>query len=164
MDRQEFMDFIYSEFESDSDNVRANRIIEAADAYAEGARLAEAGTNCLKPCRCGGHPQAVVDDETETKFGVKCFDCGASIFPEKETLEEAVEAWNRIMGTSRLEDVIVNITYILSVIEAYRDIQNSGGCNECGKRMTCEYAPKLGQLVRYNCPFYEREVKAKEWE
>jgi hypothetical protein len=37
MDRQEFMDIIYAEFESDPDNVRANRIIEAADAYAESA-------------------------------------------------------------------------------------------------------------------------------
>lgn len=162
MNRQEFMDFIYSEFESDSDNIRANRIIEAADAYVESARMAEAGTNRLKPCRCGGHPQAVVDDETETKFGVKCFDCGASIFPEKETLEEAIEAWNRVMGTSRLDDVIGNIAYILDTLRAYKEIENSGGCNECGKRPACEYAPKLGQLVRYNCPFYERE--AKGWE
>lgn len=156
MDRQEFMDIVYSEFESEPDNIRANRIIEAADEYAENVRLAETGTNRLKPCRCGGHPQAVVDDETETKFGVKCFECGASIFPEKETLEEAVEAWNRIMGTSRLDDVIGNIAYILDVLMAYRNIVNSGDCNECKEKNNCKYAPKAGYLVRYNCPFYKR--------
>ena len=50
----------------------------------------------LKPCPfCGKYPQTVVDDETEEKFGVKCFNCGGSIYPEKETLREAIEAWNR---------------------------------------------------------------------
>ena len=52
----------------------------------------------LKPCPfCGGTPITVVDDETEEKFGVKCFKCGGSIYPEKETLYEAIEAWNRRM-------------------------------------------------------------------
>lgn len=35
MDRQDFMDIVYSELESDPDNNRANRIIWAADGYAE---------------------------------------------------------------------------------------------------------------------------------
>ena len=25
------------------------------------------------------------------------------------------------------------------------------------KKKTCEYIPKVGQLVRYNCPFYKQE-------
>ena len=50
----------------------------------------------LKPCPfCGKYPQTVVDDETDGKFGVKCFACGGSIYPEKDTLQEAIEAWNR---------------------------------------------------------------------
>lgn len=50
----------------------------------------------LKMCPfCGGIPMAVVDDETEEKFGIKCFSCGGCIYPEKTTLIEAVEAWNR---------------------------------------------------------------------
>lgn len=50
----------------------------------------------LKPCPfCGGEAVTVVDDETETMFGVKCFACGGSIYPEKEFLNEAIEAWNR---------------------------------------------------------------------
>jgi hypothetical protein len=43
MDRQEFMDIVYSELESDPDNIRANRIIEAADEYAESVQL---GVDC----------------------------------------------------------------------------------------------------------------------
>lgn len=49
----------------------------------------------LKPCPfCGGTAKTVIDDETESKFGVKCTFCGAGIFAEKETLQEAVDAWN----------------------------------------------------------------------
>lgn len=35
MTRDEFMDLVYSELYSDGDNNRANRIIDAADSYAE---------------------------------------------------------------------------------------------------------------------------------
>lgn len=51
----------------------------------------------LKPCPfCGGkRAVTVVDDEAEERFGVKCFDCGGMIDAEKDTLQEAIEAWNR---------------------------------------------------------------------
>lgn len=50
----------------------------------------------LRPCPfCGKMPVPVVDEETETLFGIKCFYCGGAISPEKETLQDAVEAWNR---------------------------------------------------------------------
>lgn len=49
--RQDFMDIVYSELHSDGDNNRANRIIEAADEYAEsaplGTNLAEVGTDTI---------------------------------------------------------------------------------------------------------------------
>ena len=35
MDREDFVDIVYSELESDPDNNRANRIIYAADEYVE---------------------------------------------------------------------------------------------------------------------------------
>ena len=50
---------------------------------------------------------------------------------------------------SRLDDTISDIAYILDALMAYRNIVDSGDCNRCGKEKTCEYAPKLGQLVRY---------------
>jgi Lar family restriction alleviation protein len=58
----------------------------------------------LKSCPfCGKYPQAVVDDETEEKFGVKCFNCGGSIYPEKDTLRGAIEAWNRRVSDDESE-------------------------------------------------------------
>ena len=57
---------------------------------------------------------------------------------------------------SRLDDIISNVAYILDILMAYRNIVDSGDCNRCGKKKNCEYAPKAGQLVRYNCPFYKR--------
>lgn len=56
---------------------------------------------------------------------------------------------------SRLDDRISDVAYILDTLMAYRNIITSGDCNRCEKKMTCEYVPKPGQLVRYNCPFYE---------
>lgn len=57
---------------------------------------------------------------------------------------------------SELDDSIANITYILDSLMALRDIYESGCCNDCWKVKGCEYVPKVGQMVRYNCPFYER--------
>ena len=49
--RQEFMSIVYNELHSDGDNNRANRIIDAADEYAEsvqlGTNLAQFGTDCI---------------------------------------------------------------------------------------------------------------------
>lgn len=48
---------------------------------------------------------------------------------------------------------------ILDTLMAYRDIVGSGCCNDCriAKPYSCEHLLKPGQLVRYNCPFYERK-------
>lgn len=56
---------------------------------------------------------------------------------------------------SRLDKAIKNVAYILDSLMAYRNIVESGDCNRCGKIKSCEYKPKIGQLVRYNCPFYQ---------
>ena len=60
---------------------------------------------------------------------------------------------------SRLDSMISDLNYILDVCRTYRDIEESGQCNNCVKKKNCEYAPKPGQLVRYNCPFYEEDRK-----
>lgn len=57
---------------------------------------------------------------------------------------------------SRLDDSISTVAYVLDVLRVYRDIVNSGCCNDCCYVNKCKYAPKPGQLVRYNCPHYER--------
>ena len=43
MDRTEFMSLVYNELHSDGDNCRANRIIDAADEYAEDAAKEKSG-------------------------------------------------------------------------------------------------------------------------
>ena len=54
-----------------------------------------------------------------------------------------------------LSDVIKQQSYILECIKTLQEIVESGCCNNCNKMDKCEYAPELGKLQRYNCPFYE---------
>ena len=58
---------------------------------------------------------------------------------------------------NRLNGATSNVAYMLDALMAFRNIVDSGDCNRCEKKKTCEYAPKPGELVRYNCPFYEQE-------
>lgn len=70
---------------------------------------------------------------------------------------------------NKLDKSIADVAYILDTLMAYRNIVESGCCNDCrmAKSYSCEHLPRLGQLVRYNCPFYEREedtnVNVKSW-
>lgn len=50
-------------------------------------------------------------------------------------------------------------------LKALKEIWDSGDCNDC-RNGQCEWKPKLGQLVRFNCPHYvgvsNGEVKADD--
>lgn len=56
----------------------------------------------------------------------------------------------------KLNNAIANTAYILDCLTALRNILETGGCNHC-KVKDCVYKPKPGQMVRYNCPFYEKD-------
>lgn len=56
---------------------------------------------------------------------------------------------------NKLDEAIANTAYILDSLMVLRSIYQSGCCNSCEKVKSCEYVPKLGQQVRYNCPFYK---------
>lgn len=67
---------------------------------------------------------------------------------------------------SKLDDTIADVAYVLNIVDmayildalmAYRNIIQAGNCNDCKAQKECEVKPKLGQLVRYNCPFYHRD-------
>ena len=60
------------------------------------------------------------------------------------------------MTKDRLDKTISDVAYILDSLILLRQIQNAGDCNVC-KNKECKYKPKLGQMVRYNCPFYKAE-------
>lgn len=47
--------------------------------------------------------------------------------------------------------------YIHECLSLLKNIQDCGDCNVCASKKNCQYAPKLGQMVRYNCPFYKKE-------
>jgi hypothetical protein len=61
------------------------------------------------------------------------------------------------MTMSRLDQEIARQACILDCLQALRDIYKTGDCNICAKRRECEYLPKVGQMVRYNCPFYKAD-------
>lgn len=58
-----------------------------------------------------------------------------------------------------LDEAIASVAHILDCLMAYRNIVSTGDCNNC-KNKDCEWKPKLGQLVRYNCPHYKAEDEA----
>ena len=62
----------------------------------------------------------------------------------------------------RLDGAISDVAYILDCLQALRNITETGNCNECGKKWECEYVPRPGQQVRYNCPHFERMVRIDE--
>lgn len=54
----------------------------------------------------------------------------------------------------RLDGAIADVAYILDSLMAYRNIVQTGCCNDCAISGKCKYCPKPGQMVRYNCPHY----------
>lgn len=46
-------------------------------------------------------------------------------------------------------------------LSVLKQLQDSGSCNDCANK-SCLHKPELGQLVRYNCPFYLRKVTDSE--
>ena len=63
----------------------------------------------------------------------------------------------------RLNKAISDVAYILDSLILLRQIQQKGDCNIC-KNRDCEYKPKAGQIVRYNCPFYKVEIEPQKSE
>ena len=57
---------------------------------------------------------------------------------------------------NKLDDAIANTAYILDCLRNLRSIYETGDCNNCEAK-DCIYKPEVGQRVRYNCPFYEKE-------
>ena len=51
--------------------------------------------------------------------------------------------------------------YLHDCLLLLKSIQDCGDCNNCANHKNCQYAPELGQMVRYNCPFYKKESDPK---
>ena len=65
------------------------------------------------------------------------------------------------MEENKLGKTIYDVTYILDCLILLRQIQSAGDCNVCKNKGYCKYEPKVGQMVRYNCPFYKAESEVK---
>lgn len=65
---------------------------------------------------------------------------------------------------SMLDDAIADVAYILDCLRALRKIYETGDCNNCGISGLCKVKPGVGQMVRYNCPFYVKDSDGEEEE
>ena len=50
--------------------------------------------------------------------------------------------------------------FIYDCLSALKNIHETGDCNNCTHK-NCGYLPVVGQMVRYNCPFYKKEGEEK---
>lgn len=74
-----------------------------------------------------------------------------------EVIEKQVKGGDWMKNT--LDELIATTAGQLDCLMALRDIVSTGDCNICNKKNECAYVPKPGQIVRYNCPFYEERNK-----
>ena len=69
-----------------------------------------------------------------------------------------------VTGMDMLDDAIADVAYILDSLRVLRKIYESGHCTNCKVSNVCKVKPKAGQMVRYNCPFYEKDGDGEEKE
>ena len=80
-------------------------------------------------------------------------------------IRDCEKCWNREFVQkveeemkTKIDKAIEEVAYILDCLTAYRSITEKGCCNDCKFKRSCKCCPKPGEVVRYNCPLYEREV------
>ena len=47
------------------------------------------------------------------------------------------------------------LIYLADVLLLAETIENMNSCNNCAVRRKCEYCPRPGKNVRYNCPLWK---------
>lgn len=57
----------------------------------------------------------------------------------------------------KLDDLINEKYDEYLYLRNYKEVLESGTCNNC-EQLNCKYKPDVGELVRYNCPFYTHQV------
>ena len=50
------------------------------------------------------------------------------------------------------------LLYLVDCINYYQTMSSCNNCNDCGKKLKCEYEPKAGEITRINCPLWESAV------
>ena len=72
-------------------------------------------------------------------------------------LNGLMKSIRKVTMMNKLDNAIANTAYILDCLRNLRSIYETGDCNNCGIKVICDFKPKPGQMVRYNCPFYVKE-------
>ena len=54
------------------------------------------------------------------------------------------------------------LRYVSDCVYYAQEVQSYPDCNTCGKRNNCEYLPDFGELVRINCPLWEKRGNSNE--
>ena len=61
-----------------------------------------------------------------------------------------------------LDEAIIHYEEVADWLKLLKRILDSGDCNDCALlNSQCRYAPRVGEQVRYNCPFYSKESNKK---
>lgn len=71
-------------------------------------------------------------------------------------LNGLMKSIKKVTMMNKLDNAIANIAYILDCLTVLRSILETGDCNNCRVK-DCYCKPRPGQMVRYNCPFYEKD-------
>lgn len=58
---------------------------------------------------------------------------------------------------SKITETVETLNNAIAYLQDYEEIIQLNNCNTCGNK-TCQYRPKLGERVRYNCPLYVEET------
>ena len=72
----------------------------------------------------------------------------------KQFMNEEEKPDNR--PRTRMEQMISDIYYIANNLKLLNDIKKEGNCSNCSSKFNCKYNPPQGEMMRYNCPFYEK--------
>ena len=59
-----------------------------------------------------------------------------------------------------LDETISHIKSVKSDIWMLHEIMSLPNCNDC-KNKDCEYKPKWGEHIRYNCPLHNADLKTE---
>lgn len=102
-----------------------------------------------------------------------CLLCGKDLEKERVFLcedcqkkENNANRLERVIENHRMRAIMCKIVgdfseaqdelYLYDCLSTLKNIQDCGDCNVCASKKDCQYTPELGQMVRYNCPFYKK--------
>lgn len=55
-----------------------------------------------------------------------------------------------------ISDMIKSLNKTVEILKIYDELMEKGDCNSCKLERSCQYCPKVGEVVRINCPLYVR--------